>query len=267
MKNLKDRLNSLPSVIGIIDSGIGGISVLNALAYKGIKQVMYVADTAYLPYGQQPYEVLLQRGIYITDFLLAHSINTIVVACHTASATILPALQELYPHVVFIDLLVPTVVHATQVTRNKKIGVLATSNTVASGRYPLIISQTNPDYIVIQQACPDFVPLLEAAEIDMNSLQRAAAHYLSPLIKAQVDTLILGCTHYAFLHDLLQEKVGNSIQLVSAFSCIKNNSTSFSFPSFLKVDFFVTGPLPIFKITSKRVLDSSIIIESTYKAL
>lgn len=266
MKNLIKKLNSLPSSIAIIDSGLGGISALNALGNSGITHVLYVADTAYLPYGEKPYEVLLQRGKHITEFLLSRTISTIIVACHTLSSTVLPELQQLYPQVEFIDLLRPIVSYALSVTRNNTIGVLATHNTVQSGRFPTMIHTINSNAQVVQQACPDFVSLLEAPFFDLDAVEIAIDRYLEPMLQANVDTLILGCTHYAFLSDQIQSRLGSACELVSAYSCIRNALANREQQSFT-VDFFVSGSLETFRITTERVLHFQFKTRLTYSNL
>lgn len=178
-------------------------------------------------------------------------------ACHTASATILSELQLLYPQVTFIDLLVPTVSQAVAISRNKTLGVLATYNTVQSGRYLRAIAAMGAGYNVIQQACPDFVPLLEAQVLDHEALEKAINTYLEPILQSDIDTLILGCTHYAFLNSSLEKRINNRYPIVSAYSCILTALDCKISQSFC-VDFFVTGPLEIFKITVARVLDTTI---------
>ena len=253
MNNLIEKLNKIPSIVGIMDSGIGGISALNVLNGSGVRHVFYVADTAYLPYGEKSYEVLLHRASYIINFLLSHNIFTIVIACHTLSSTVLPELERLYPHVDFIDLLAPIVSYAVSVTRNNIIGVLATYNTVESKRFPTMIHAINSDIHVVQQACPDFVTLLEAPELETKALDDAVDRYLKSALEASVDTLILGCTHYAFLSDRIFKRLENSYEVVSAQSCIQK-ALRHKKEVFLKIDFFVSGSLELFRSNASRVL-------------
>ncbi len=266
MKELIVKLNNLPPAIGIIDSGMGGISALNALGNSGIEHVFYVADTAYLPYGEKSYEVLLQRTQHITNFLLSRNISTIIVACHTLSSTVLPELEQLYPQVEFIDLLGPTVSYALSVTQNNTIGVLATHNTVQSGRFFTMIRTLNSHAHVIQQACPAFVTLLEAQELEMQVLEQAIDRYLEPILQSSIDTLILGCTHYAFLSDQIKKRLGTAHEIISAQSCIQkilinNKKSAFN------IDFFVSGSLEIFIRNVGRFLNPHIGTTITYNKL
>lgn len=187
---------------------------------------------------------------------MQYGITTIIVACHTASATILPELEERYPYVTFIDLLVPTIEEAVAISRTKIIGVLATTNTVHSKIYPRLIMKKGLDYTVIQQACPDLVPLLESPSVDERTLNNAVASYLQPILESDADTLILGCTHYAFLNHYLYNHLTHKCQLISAFSCLHNNFKNIIL-STIQVTFFVTGSLELFKIKADRVLDYS----------
>ena len=200
----------------------------------------------------------------MTEFLLHRNISTIIVACHTVSATVLPTLKHMYPRVTFIDLLFPIVSHAVSQTRTKTIGVLATYNTVESHRFPTLIHSFDSNYQVFQQACPQFVLLLESPELDIVMLDYIIDTYLESFMHTTIDTIILGCTHYAFLSDSIMKRLQTPCTLVSAYSCIqyalrKNNSAPFS------LDFFISGSVELFKISSQRVLQISSLMPIVYR--
>lgn len=205
--------------IGIFDSGVGGISILNKLLNgTTLTECVYVADTAYLPYGDKSKRVLLERGRVVTNTLLSYGITTIIVACHTSSATTLPILQKEFPQVTFIDMLAPTVIAAASLTHNNNVGVIATSATIANHSHKTILKTIAPDIELFEQACPLLVPLIEEQKIATPESVTILKNYLEPLHKKNIDTLILGCTHYAFLEDTIKQ-IAPHLTLISARSC------------------------------------------------
>lgn len=203
----------------MMDSGVGGFSVLNALLPVLPAEVIYVADAAYLPYGEKSVEFLLKRAIAITHFFEQQGITTIFVACHTLSATVIPTLQKLFPHITYIDLLPLAVQRALTVTKNNRIGVMATPATIFSHVHQKLLTFYSQSPItVIEQACPDFVQVIEKKASPAECMPAITA-YLTPLLTASVDTIILGCTHYPFLQDLLQ-KQAPQITFVSAANAL-----------------------------------------------
>ena len=242
-----------PQTLGIFDSGIGGLSILKSLLQSTISEFVYVADTAYLPYGQQPIEILIERGRIITQFFLDRGITTVVVACHTSSATTLPTLRQEFPQVTFIDMLEPTVITAAQTTKNNKVGVFATQATITSHIHKKLFKKAALDIEVIEQACPKLVPLIEAD--NQTELIKTLHEYLQPMEQAGIDTLILGCTHYAFVEKQIQ-KFAPHFQLISAhkeaqllFEIVKNSNP--------KVTFFTSGDIEQFKKSSNKIFSLS----------
>jgi len=193
----------LPPIIGIFDSGSGGLSVLKEVLKQHTISYVFFADTAHLPYGQKNSDYLLERGKVIARFFKERSITTIIVACHTFSATVLHLLRELFPDLCFIDMLMPTVYTALLETKNKKIGVLATSTTIATHYHKSTLQALDPLVKVVEQACPAFVPLVEQGAEHSQDCFAVTKGYVESLQQASVDTVILGCTHYVFLIDTL----------------------------------------------------------------
>jgi len=204
MKELSPTV--LPSKIGMLDSGVGGLSVLNALIPSLPAELVYVADAAHLPYGQKSKDFLINRATAITQFFESKGITTIFVACHTLSATAVTTLQALFPHVTYIDLLPLTIHAALASSSTNRIGVMATPTTIASHIHHSLIEcfSTSP-VTVVEQSCPDFVPLIEQ-KTPTEECMPAIKHYLEPLLKAKVDTIILGCTHYPFLQPVIEQQ-------------------------------------------------------------
>ncbi len=238
----------LPVRIGIFDSGAGGLSILNALLQLYPFEFVFFADTAHLPYGQKSPDYLLERGKVIARFFLSHNITTVIVACHTFSATVLHLIRELFPTITFIDMLPPTIHAAAYVTRNKKIAVLATSATIESHIHKRLCAQWYPDFLMSEQACPLLVPLIEADNVDETELKKTVQLYVDFLKIGQQDTCILGCTHYAFIASLVQECVP-AVQVISAHLLME---VLFYGPPYTNDNeqgsrFFITGSLPLFE--------------------
>lgn len=243
-KNMKQHKK-----IGFFDSGSGGLSILQNYIGSNFDELYYVADTAYLPYGQKSHDVLLQRGITVTKLLLQKNIDTIVVACHTSSATILPELKKLFPEVTYLDMLQPTITAALKTTQNNRIGVFATQATIKTGIHKQLLQNYNPEITVIEQACPLLVPLIETLPNSELDLVTALQNYLEAIIIQQADTLILGCTHYAFTKQYLQ-KLAPHLLLISAQDTVIISKTKIP----QTITFFVSGNIQEFENNIKLFL-------------
>lgn len=239
--------------IGIFDSGIGGLSILKVLLQSCYTDFVYIADTAYLPYGEKSPEVLIERGHVVTQLFLQQGITTIVVACHTSSATTLPTLQKAYPHVTFIDMLFPTITAACNITKNNSVGVFATAATIKSGVHKTLLHSLKPNITVIEQACPLLVPLIENEHSTEQEINRTLQDYLTPIIAAHADTLILGCTHYAFLKERIKE-LAPYLQLVCADQEAALRFANTAETHKKRVTFLVSGDKAIFKHKSEKKL-------------
>jgi glutamate racemase len=201
--------------IGIFDSGIGGLTVLAELRRRlPNERFVYLGDTARLPYGTKSSETVARYALRAAAFLAKHDVKLLVVACNTASATALPALERTMP-VPVIGVVAPGARAALAVTRGR-IGVIATESTIASGAYTRAIHDRRPDVEVVTHACPLFVPLAEEGWLDHPVTREVAGIYLAPLAAAGVDTLILGCTHYPLLRAPIAATVGAQVALVDS---------------------------------------------------
>ncbi len=205
--------------IGFFDSGIGGLSILNAVIKTHPAECIYVADTAYLPYGNKSKEVLIERGRVVTKLLQSYGIDTIVIACHTSSANCLETLKAEFPEVTYIDMLLPTIHAAAAATANNKVGVIATVGTINTHAHQKLFEKHAPETAVFEQACPKLVPLVESMTATPDERATALQEYLTPLQHQEVDTLILGCTHYAFLENDIRA-LAPELTLISAGGCI-----------------------------------------------
>lgn len=202
------------AAIGVFDSGLGGISVLHEIrALLPSESLIYIADSAHVPYGEKSPEFIVQRSIAITEFLLAQPVKAIVVACNTATAAAVTELRQRWPELLIVGM-EPAVKPAVLASVSGKIGVLATTGTLRSARFAALLERFASDVEVITQPCPGLVELIEAGQLDSPETSALLNSYLEPLLQAGCDTLILGCTHYPLLKPLLQTLVPNGVQLI-----------------------------------------------------
>lgn len=206
----------MQKAIGIFDSGIGGLTVLRELV--GVlprEHTIYLGDTARVPYGIRSAETVTRYCFENTSFLLSQEIKMLVVACNTASAVSLDAVKREFPLPV-IGVLEPGARAAATATRNRKVGVIGTEATIASGAYEKAIKRIDPSIEVLSLACPLFVPLVEEGWYDNEVADLVAARYLGVLNERGIDTLVLGCTHYPLLKGVIGRVLGNGITLIDS---------------------------------------------------
>ncbi|MEM1214752.1 MAG: glutamate racemase [Bacteroidota bacterium] len=207
-------MRSFDHHIGIFDSGIGGLSVANAVYGLLPRAVLtYYADTAHVPYGPRPRAEILAFSERITRFLLDRGAQLIVVACNTATAAALPALRKQWPKIPFVGM-EPAVKPAAAATRTGKVGVLATQSTIQSERYAQLMARYAGTVEVLENPCIGLVPQIEAGELQTSATRTLLTQIVQPMLAAGVDTLVLGCTHYPFILPLLREIVGPQVQLI-----------------------------------------------------
>lgn len=200
--------------IGLFDSGIGGITVFEQVKrILPYESVVYFGDNANVPYGGRPVSELVALGDRIIRFLLSKKVKIVIFACNTSSSVSISILRERYP-VPMIGLVEPGAQMAVSVTRNGKIGLLATQATVKSESYPKAVAAIAPGARVFSRAAPALVPLVETGKVDTPEAEEALYIYLGPLKEAGIDTLILGCTHYPFLSPLISRILGPKVVLV-----------------------------------------------------
>ena len=210
-------MNAKPSApIGIFDSGIGGLTVVQALRKRIPNELLcYFGDTARVPYGTKSAETVQRYSLEIAHFLKSHNVKMIVVACNTASSVALDALCDVFSQPV-AGVVDPGVKAAIGATRNGRIGVIGTKSTIRSEAYQKRLKEIDGALHVVSQACPLFVPLAEEGwENDPVTLD-VARRYLTPLVDEGLDTVILGCTHYPLIENVIQRVMGDSVRLVSS---------------------------------------------------
>lgn len=201
-------------MIGLFDSGIGGLTVVRELLrQKADASFVYLGDTARTPYGNKSAETVTRYSIENAKFLLDHGATSIVIACNSASAVATEALRAAYPGVPVFEVVTPAVEDALKVTKGR-IGVIGTRATIGSGTYAKRLAQKKVE--VLSVACPLFVPLVEEGWLDDSETKRIVRRYLSPLRTANIDTMILGCTHYPLLAPIIQRYMGKKVTLIDS---------------------------------------------------
>ena len=201
--------------IGIFDSGVGGLTVARAvLDQLPHEPVLYVGDTARGPYGPRPIPEVRAFALDVMDHLVDQGVKMLVIACNSASAAVLRDARERYA-VPVVEVIQPAVRRAVRLTRNGRVAVIGTRATVTSGAYVDAFAAA-PDITLLQQACPRFVEFVEAGVTGGTELQQVAHEYLDPLVASDVDTVILGCTHYPLLAGVISYVVGDDVALVSS---------------------------------------------------
>ena len=209
--------------IGVFDSGIGGLTVVDALA-KSLpnETIYYVGDTARVPYGNKSKSRIQQYASEITNWLNKKDCKIIIVACNTASALALKHLSSVFP-IPIIGVIEPGVNRGIRVNQNNKIAVLGTSATIRSNAYGKKIRAVKPETLVISKACPLFVPLAEEGWTEGEIPMKIAAHYLADIKQKGVDTVILGCTHYPLLKRTISQTLGEKVNLVDSGDAVVKN--------------------------------------------
>ncbi len=206
--------------IGVFDSGIGGLTVVAALReLLPSETIFYIGDTARVPYGGKSRKTVERYSIEIGGLLLAEQAKILVVACNTASALAVPRMQDLFK-VPVQGVVTPGASAAVKATKNKRIGVIGTRATIASGAYEHAITTQDPGSKVFSEACPLLVPLIEEGLFDDPVTDQMLGRYLAPLLEEDIDTLVLGCTHYPLLREAIARAAGPGVALVdSARNC------------------------------------------------
>jgi glutamate racemase len=207
---------SIPSSvpIGVFDSGVGGISVLRAIRKQMPEEtVIYFGDQGHIPYGPRPMEQIRDFSEAITRFLLARDAKIIVVACNTASAAALKYLREKFPAVQFVGM-EPAVKPAAEHTQTGKVGVLATPTTFQGALYASVVERFANGVELFQNTCNGLVQQIEGGNLDSPETRRILEDALLPMLDKNIDTVVLGCTHYPFVIPLIEQIAGESVRVI-----------------------------------------------------
>jgi glutamate racemase len=246
------RLDNIlsPPRIGIFDSGVGGISVLNEIRKRlPTADLVYVADSAHVPYGEKSPQYIQDRSKTITRFLISKGMNIIVVACNTATAAAVANLRsEFSLPIIGME---PAIKPAMAATRSGIVGVLATTGTLASAKFAALLERYQGDKKVITEPCPGWVNAVENGQLSGSETENLVIRHVQPLILNGADVLILGCTHYPFLRPLIEKIAGVQIAIVDTGAavakqvCLKLNEIGYP-PTMYKegegkTSFFTSG--------------------------
>ncbi len=205
--------------IGIIDSGVGGLSVLKEIHTRSSGlSLHYIADSAWCPYGSKSATQITERVTRHTDHLLSLGCGTIVIACNSATISSIEELRE-RQIVPFVGM-EPAIKPAAKVTRSGVIGVLATEASLAGKKFHRLVNEHGKDVKVITSACPDFVSLVEQGILSGEKVTEAIKHYVNPLLDQGADTLVLGCTHYPFLRDAIEQFTGTTVTVLDTGAAV-----------------------------------------------
>ncbi|WP_096153106.1 MULTISPECIES: glutamate racemase [Bacillus] len=254
--------------IGVIDSGVGGLTVAKEIMRQLPKErIIYLGDTARCPYGPRNKEEVREFTWEMTNYLLLHhDIKMLVIACNTATAVALDEISDRLP-IPVIGVIEPGSRTALKVTSNRHVGVIGTVGTITSGAYENALKTINSEVLVESLACPPFVPLVESGEYEGELPDQVVKETLLPILNKGIDTLILGCTHYPLLKESIQKAVGPSTEIISSGDeTAREVSTILDYKKLLNRQkarsqdhlFLTTGPKEIFQKIASKLFEQSI---------
>ena len=202
--------------IGVFDSGLGGLTVLHHLKKTmPLEKFIYFGDTAHIPYGNKSKKTIEKYCLAIIDFLAAKKIKLIIVACNTASSVALKKIKQ-HTTIPIIDVISPCVSYAVSKTKNKRIGIIGTETTINSQEYQKQIKSKNDKIIFFTKACPLFVPIIEEGAIKQKFVNEIVQFYLNIFKTHEIDTLILGCTHYPIIKGVIQKTLTTKTKIIDS---------------------------------------------------
>ncbi|HOV89971.1 MAG TPA: glutamate racemase [Syntrophorhabdaceae bacterium] len=254
------RLENLS--IGMFDSGVGGLTVLKELKRLLPREnIIYLGDTARVPYGNRSPETITRYALESALFLLTKGVKLLVIACNTSSAIAINILARKLP-IPVIGVIEPGARGAVAATKKKKIGVIGTKATIMSKAYEKSIKAIDPEIEVVSKPCPLFVPIVEEGLEDDKVAHIMAHRYLKDLRESGIDTLVLGCTHYPVMEDVIKKTVGEHVQIINTGKeTAKEVKTCLELKNILKnkgkgkCQYFVTDSPYMFKEIGERFLN------------
>jgi len=249
--------------IGVFDSGLGGLTVLKALQKQlPDESFIYFGDTGHLPYGNKSKESVVAYSMKILKFLYEKQIKAAVVACNTASAVALQALQSEYS-IPILNVIDPSIHSAINYSKSQTIGVIGTETTILSNTYQTKMKNINPNIKVVAQSCPLFVPIIEEGLMNKKFAHDIVQFYLKTFQDTEVDTLILGCTHYPLFKHIIKKNLHKHIKIIDsakataqqASECLENNQLLLSTKKNLKNQYYVSDKPHAFNHLAKVLLN------------
>ena len=213
-----------PPLIGVFDSGVGGLSVLKALHQQlPHNDLLYVADSGHAPYGERSDEFITERTHRVASHLLSQGASLLVLACNTATAVAAASLRERWPDLPIVAV-EPGIKPAVAITRNGRIGVMATPATLRSDKFKRLAQAHGGDVEVLLQPCPGLAGQIEQGEADSPTLLALIEKFAAPLRQARVDTVVLGCTHYPFVIQQIQAALGAHVRLIDTADAVARHA-------------------------------------------
>ncbi len=252
--------------IGVFDSGMGGLTVVREMMRQlPNESIIYFGDTARVPYGPKSPDTVLRYSREITSYLRGQGVKAMVVACNTATAHALPALREEFD-LPIVGVIQPGARAVTRATKTRRVGVIGTAGTIKSRAYEKEIRKLLPDATIISQACALFVPLVEEGWVDTEPTRAIARNYLAPLVAAEVDTVVLGCTHYPLMKTVIGNVVGRQVRLIDSAEetaretgeILRENELANTTPNRARYRFIASDAPDTFLTLGERFLGSAI---------
>lgn len=256
----KENLRKAP--VGVFDSGVGGLTVAREIMRQlPDENIVYFGDTARLPYGSKSRESVIRFSRQIIRFLQTKKVKAIVIACNTATAQALETVQQEFDTPI-IGVISPGARAAVKETKNKKIGVIGTEGTIRSNEYTRVIHRLMPEASVYGKACPLFVPLVEEGFAKHTITEQVIDIYLREMRESEVDTMILGCTHYPLLRSSIMKYMGDKVHIVNPAyetamelrACLKERGAANVNEEFNKYEFYVSDAAEKFRQFANSVL-------------
>ncbi len=248
--------------IGIFDSGVGGLTVLKEIKRKlPTEKLIYLGDTARVPYGNKSKDTIIRYSIENTKFLMQFDIKLLVVACNTSTATSLKTLKEIFK-IPIVGVIEPGAKKAVEITKNQRIGIIGTDATIKSSAYKEEIKSLNNKISVFSKSCPLFVPLVEEGLLKGAIVDDVISHYLKIFKGKNIDTLVLGCTHYPMLKRPIAKFFNHSINIVDSaretsnlvLNLLKDSNLLSDRKEILEPDYYVTDAAERFLKVGKTIL-------------
>ena len=244
------------SPVGIFDSGVGGISVLRAIREQmPDESVIYFGDQGHIPYGPRPMEQIQEFSEAITKFLLEKNVKIVVVACNTASAAALKYLRETFPDLQFVGM-EPAVKPAAEHTHTGRVGVLATPATFQGALYASVVERFANGVEVFQNTCPGLVQQIEQGNLNGKETRKILEEALLPMLGKNIDTVVLGCTHYPFVIPLIQEIVGERVRVIDPAPAVAKQTGRLLEAGGLRNDSDVQGDVKFYTSGDPEELES-----------
>jgi glutamate racemase len=252
--------------IGFMDSGVGGLTVVKvAKELLPNEEIIFIGDEARMPYGPRPTAEVVEYSQQMAAFLMQKKIKALVIACNTATNAALDVLKRTLP-IPVLGVILPGATAAARQTKNQRVGVIATSGTITSKAYPTTLTEVAPEIKAFPLACQDFVAIAERNEMDTPQTMATVQKQLAPLKAEQIDTLILGCTHFPLLAKSIQAAVGDQVQLVDPgvetvsqlAQLLKERDEEHALDVATNDQYFSTGGIREFTLIAENLLQQSV---------